>query len=107
MPEWMTPLLWPVWWAAICGSFSSRSSRRRGWASVRASAVASPTMPPPTTARSALWITAERIPPPSPLWGGAGGGVLGQLEHDRAVIRPQDTGQDARARDPAAQLVGD
>src|SRR6266852_3623018 len=94
MPEWMTPLLWPVWWAAICGSFSSSSSRRRGWASVRASAVASPTMPPPTTARSALWITAERIPPPSPLWGeGRGRGP-----------RP------ARARsgsDPAPQLVGD
>src|SRR6266436_5374796 len=95
MPEWMTPLLWPVWWAAICGSFSSSSSRRRGWASVRASAVARPTMPPPTTARSALWVTAERIP------------SLGQLEHDGAVIRAQDPGQDARARDPAAQLVGD
>src|SRR6266436_897216 len=95
MPEWMTPLLWPVWWAAICGSFSSSSSRRRGWASVRASAVARPTMPPPTTATSALWVTAERIP------------SLGQLEHDGAVIRAQDPGQDARARDPAAQLVGD
>src|SRR5690242_21834500 len=104
MPEWMTPLLCPVWWAAIRGSFSSTISRRRGWASVRASAVARPTMPPPTIARSALWVTAERIPSPPPLRGEGTG--LAQLEHDRAVIRAQDPGQDARARDPAAQLVG-
>src|SRR5215813_3343550 len=38
------------------------TTRACGWLSVRAMAVARPTMPPPTIAMSADWITAPRIP---------------------------------------------
>ena len=51
----------------------------------------------------ALGHGRENTITPSPPGEGRG---LAQLEHDRAVIRAQDPGQDARARDPAAQLVG-
>ena len=43
----MTPLLRPVWCAASAGSFSSTTSGRPGARASSASAVASPTMPPP------------------------------------------------------------
>src|SRR6476469_1978570 len=51
MPWWMTPLLWLVWCAPSRASRSSTSTRRPRSASARA--VASPTIPPPTTATSA------------------------------------------------------
>src|SRR5438067_1395674 len=52
MPEWRTPELCPVWWAATRPSFSRTATRLPGKRRVNWSAVASPTMPPPTTARS-------------------------------------------------------
>src|SRR5712691_78479 len=97
MPEWMTPLLWPVWCEAIFASFSSMIRRRRGLASVRASAVARPTMPPSMIARSALWVTAARIPSRG----------LFELERDRAVVGAHDPGQDRGGADPGSELVGD
>src|SRR5688572_30802701 len=50
MPWWMTPLLCEVWCAPSRSSRSSTSTRRPRSASARA--VASPTIPPPTTAMS-------------------------------------------------------
>src|SRR5690554_6538361 len=52
MPEWITPLLWPVWWAAQRSSFSTTTMRAAGWRRPRAIAVDRPTMPPPRTATS-------------------------------------------------------
>src|SRR6185437_2200705 len=54
MPEWMTPLLWPLWWRAISGSFSSTARRSWGKRRVASMAVAKPTIPPPITRRSKL-----------------------------------------------------
>ena len=51
--EWITPLLRPVWCEASRSSFSRTTSRRPGRASSRRYAVARPTIPPPTTTRSA------------------------------------------------------
>src|SRR6266540_246007 len=62
MPEWMTPLLCPVWCAAIVASLSRMTSRALGERSDSASAVARPTMPPPMIATSELWVTVSRIP---------------------------------------------
>src|SRR5215470_7646791 len=86
MPEWMTPLLWPVWWAPSWGSLSSRVRRRRGYASVRPRAVPSPTMPPPMTARSAFWLTGGRIPSRAALRTMVLGAVLGDEAHHRAGV---------------------
>src|SRR5919106_5657661 len=52
MPEWMTPLLWPVWWRPSSASFSQSTSFSAGNLSRSARAVASPTMPPPMMATS-------------------------------------------------------
>src|SRR3990170_4979716 len=52
MPEWITPLLWPGWGGRTPGSFSSTQRYAFGLRSRIASAVASPTIPPPTTATS-------------------------------------------------------
>src|SRR4051794_41351811 len=52
MPAWMTPELWLVWWAPSAVSRSSTTTRRPRPASSRPTA--SPTMPPPTTATSAI-----------------------------------------------------
>src|SRR5262245_45937442 len=54
MPEWITPELRPVWWRASPSSFSSTTTRAPGTRTPKRHAVARPTMPPPTTARSAL-----------------------------------------------------
>ena len=52
MPEWMTPLLWPVWCVPSSDSFSQSTSYSEGKRSSSARAVASPTMPPPMIATS-------------------------------------------------------
>src|ERR1700742_5209031 len=52
MPAWITPLLCVVWWAPIRDSRSSTTTFIPRRASARA--VASPTMPPPTTATSCI-----------------------------------------------------
>src|SRR6476469_2521233 len=49
MPAWTTPELWPVWWAATRYSFSSTTTRVPGRRRTSSRAIASPTMPPPTT----------------------------------------------------------
>ena len=49
---WMTPELWPVWWAATLSSFSMTTRLLPGRSRRRLMAVARPTMPPPTTAKS-------------------------------------------------------
>ena len=48
----MTPLEWPVWWAAIRGSRSSTATRSPSWRSASSRATASPTIPAPTTTTS-------------------------------------------------------
>src|SRR3954454_1684077 len=48
----MTPLLWPLWWAATSSSRSSTATRRPGRRASSSRAVARPTIPAPTTARS-------------------------------------------------------
>src|SRR5512140_2977512 len=53
----MTPLLWPVWWAPASPSFSRRTTESRGSFSSRRHAVARPTMPPPTTATSYVFMS--------------------------------------------------
>ena len=50
-PEWITPELWPLWWAAT-SSRSSSTRSRPGRSRSSARAVARPTMPPPTTTTS-------------------------------------------------------
>src|SRR3989338_3235559 len=97
MPEWMTPLLWPVWWAATRGSLSSTTTRARGCRSLRATAVASPTMPAPMMAMS-----ADRISP-----GSIARGPSPERERDRAVVRAQHVREDAGRADTRAQLLGD
>src|SRR3990172_2081147 len=97
MPEWMTPLLCPVWWAATRGSLSSTTSRARGCRSVRATAVASPTMPAPTMAMSADRDTPRSIARGPSLEG----------ERDRAVVRAQHVWEDGRRAHAVAQLLGD
>ena len=52
MPEWITPLLWPVWWVASSASFSQITSDSEGKRSSSPRAVARPTMPPPMIATS-------------------------------------------------------
>src|SRR4029077_11562340 len=52
MPEWITPLLWPVWWRPTSASFSTTTSPQPGKASCNDSAVARPTIPPPITQKS-------------------------------------------------------
>src|SRR5712691_5539326 len=52
MPEWMTPLLCPVWCIPIFDSFSTMTIRTLGTRSSSARAVASPMIPAPTIATS-------------------------------------------------------
>src|SRR5262245_58173470 len=52
MPEWMTPLLCPVWCVASSDSFSQITRESEGVRSSNARAVARPTMPPPMIATS-------------------------------------------------------
>src|ERR671914_2952029 len=52
MPAWMTPLLAPVWPVASLGARSSTTASRSGRRRLSSRATASPTIPPPTTARS-------------------------------------------------------
>jgi hypothetical protein len=52
MPEWMTPLLCPLWWAAIRRSFSTTATRRPGRRASSSRALARPTMPAPITTTS-------------------------------------------------------
>src|SRR4051794_11577987 len=54
MPEWRTPELWPVWWAATDRSFSTTVTVEPGRAASTARAVARPTMPPPMTTTSGV-----------------------------------------------------
>src|SRR5687768_11667077 len=49
MPACTTPELCPVWWAATRSSFSSTTTRLPGRRRVSSRAIASPTMPAPTT----------------------------------------------------------
>ena len=42
MPEWITPLLWPVWWRPTSASFSTTTSSQPGNASSSDTAVAKP-----------------------------------------------------------------
>src|SRR5258706_7793639 len=69
MPEWMTPELCPVWCRATRSSFSKSSTRVPGRREVISSAVARPTMPPPTIATSAL----QSMPARAHRSGGPGG----------------------------------
>src|SRR5690606_704486 len=62
MPEWTTPELWLVWCRATSGSFSSTVTRRPGRRAARARAVASPTMPAPTTMTSVRSMGARIRP---------------------------------------------
>src|SRR3989304_2021713 len=76
MPEWITPLLWPVWWRPTPGSFSSTQRYAFGLRSRIASAVASPTIPPPPTATSKE-SSPPRIPSPGPPpWWEASGAIV-------------------------------
>src|SRR5215510_10770991 len=52
MPEWMTPLLCPVWCVPSSDSFSQITRESEGKRSSNARAVARPTMPPPMIATS-------------------------------------------------------
>src|SRR5437879_5632386 len=52
MPEWITPLLWPLWCAPTTGSLSITASRVWGRRSSSSRAAARPTMPAPTTTTS-------------------------------------------------------
>src|SRR5690554_1521216 len=52
MPECTTPLLCELWCSATAAPFSITATESRGRASSRESAVANPTMPPPTMATS-------------------------------------------------------
>ena len=61
MPEWMTPLLWPLWCEASWLSFSSTTTRVPGRLRTTARAVARPTIPPPATTRSTFSATAQRV----------------------------------------------
>src|SRR5688572_4286784 len=58
MPEWITPLLWPVWCVATPDSFSSTTTPSLGRRVSKRYAVASPTMPAPTMTTSALPLNA-------------------------------------------------
>ena len=64
MPEWMTPLLWPVWCAANPFSFSTTPTVSLGKRWVSSIAVAMPNIPPPTTAMSYVWsaIKSPNLP---------------------------------------------
>src|SRR5215211_689510 len=70
MPEWMTPLLCPVWCCAIACSFSSTVRPRPGRRLRSSRATASPRMPAPTT------TTSARVFPP-------GAGISAGIFHDR------------------------
>src|SRR6202795_247205 len=105
------------------GSLSRMTMRARGCASVRASVVARPTMPPPTTTMSGEGGTAALVrrdgaagdvhvflPHPRgqlPCVRHGGRIPLPQLERDGAVVGAQDMRQDRRRADAAVQLVGD
>src|SRR3954463_14019951 len=52
MPEWMTPLEWLVWWAAIRGSRSSTATRIPSWRRASSRATARPRIPAPITTTS-------------------------------------------------------
>src|SRR5262245_12219537 len=52
MPEWMTPLLCPVWCVPSSDSFSQMTRDSEGTRSSNARAVARPTIPPPMIATS-------------------------------------------------------
>src|SRR5689334_20372761 len=52
MPAWITPLLAPVWPPATPGPASSTTAFRSGRRRLSSRVTASPTIPPPTTARS-------------------------------------------------------
>ncbi len=62
------PLLRPLWWRAISGSFSSTTSGTAGSAARSARAVARPTSPPPTTTMGGALIrrasVAQRVGAP-------------------------------------------
>jgi len=56
-PEWITPLLLPVWGSSFVSA--SSTTRRAVFCRAIAIAVASPTIPPPTMATSkGRWFTA-------------------------------------------------
>src|SRR3989442_1295609 len=56
----VTPLLWLLWWAATRSSASSTTTRAPG-VSHSAIAVASPTMPPPITAKSQAFVPSRAM----------------------------------------------
>src|SRR5579871_2192596 len=92
----MTPLFRPVWWQAQLSSFSSSRRAAPGYRWLRASPVASPTMPPPTIAKSAT----SRI---------RRGTARGMRKHDRSVPDLDDSKPGARdhlQRLPALQTIG-
>src|SRR5680860_1222722 len=63
-PAWMTPELWPVWWAAQRSSFSTTVTwppRRE-----RSSATANPTIPPPIITVRREDMSSSRFPWPQP-----------------------------------------
>lgn len=89
MPEWITPLLWLLWCAAITGSFSITSSRSPGRAESRARAVLSPTIPAPITITSApaLDMAASLAPGRWPLpSGGVASEVIDGLRAEREAV---------------------
>src|SRR6266852_882544 len=87
MPEWMTPLLWPVWCIPSFDSLSRMTIRALGARSSSARAVASPMIPPPTIATSYRFGMAGSIQSE-----GIEGGCDG-----RQVLRGADRRDQARA----------
>src|SRR5260221_14764103 len=118
MPEWMTPELCPVWCRATRSSFSKSSTRVPGRREVISSAVARPTMPPPTIATSAL----QSMPARAHRSGGPGGsqpassslgdvgalgldvhGIQGLARGHEQAVSPWSAGEDVRAELPEAE----
>src|SRR4051812_10994243 len=94
----MTPLLCDVWCAPSCGSRSSTSTRRPRSASSRA--VASPTIPPPTTATSCVMspcMEDQRA--------GAPVATAGDRRRTRSRVEQVERGADDRLRVDLVVLV--
>src|SRR4051794_36142501 len=101
MPAWMTPELWPVWWAPISGSRSSTTTRSRGWRVASSRATARPTIPAPTTATS----QAPSIPASVGAVRGPHDVARGRRGRQRRVEQQRDHGGRDLAGVPAADAL--
>src|SRR4051812_40758008 len=61
MPPWMTPELWPVWWAATSPSCSTTTRSSPGRRATSSRATVRPRMPAPTTTTSWRVIRSARV----------------------------------------------